>query len=133
MLFNKDFIVVNCIKGFSIISVKTKEAIQYIENFCSLNDKEFFNTNQYICILYSGEYNEENSDIDEDEDDDRYNIKRDKIVMKIYILKFNEVDFQLVEKFEKTNIEKKMNLMCLDDKMIILWDKIIYYFSMIDN
>ena len=53
--------------------------------------------------------------------------------MKIYILKFNEVDFQLVEKFEKTNIEKKMNLMCLDDKMIILWDKIIYYFSMIDN
>ena len=55
MLFNKDFIVVNCIKGFSIINVKTKEAIQYIENFCSLNDKNFL-----ILIKISVYYIQEN-------------------------------------------------------------------------
>ena len=41
--FRNLYIIVNCVKGFSIISIKTKEVVQFIQDFFdSYNKKEFF-------------------------------------------------------------------------------------------
>ena len=42
----KDFIVVNCLKGLAIISIKTKEMVQYIENNIGYKNKTICTDNE---------------------------------------------------------------------------------------
>ena len=109
----KDFILVNCINGIAIISIKNKEMIQYIENFDKYlkNKKIFKSSNDIIYIL---------------------NSKGD--INKYYFSEYNLILFENIKmaKFDLLNnlnyrqINYKKQKLFLDNNDIFLWDDIIY-------
>ena len=54
LILIKDCVLVNCLKGIAIISIKTKEIIQYIEKWENLATKKIYkSTDDYIYISNS--------------------------------------------------------------------------------
>ena len=108
LLYNSEYIIVNCLKGIAIISVETRQLIQYIDNFEGYDNKK-------ICI---------------DNNDNIYIFNSYKNMgIKKFI--FEEGDFNQIEEYknikfekenEKTNEQKELDLFCLnDDDNIIIW------------
>ena len=57
LILIKDCVLVNCIKGIAIISIKNKELIQYIENLDYFQNKKIYkSTDNYIYISNSFNY-----------------------------------------------------------------------------
>ena len=125
LVFNNQYIIVNCFKGFSLISIKTKEVIQYIEDyFNKYTKKEFFlNSNQYIYIMYVEDSYQGGSSSESDDSDDSDDAKKN---INLITLKFMEFSFQIVEKFEDIEAKGDLNLICINDQNIMFWGKNLY-------
>jgi len=107
----KDFIIVNCIKGFALLSKKSKNLIKYINNFEGYYNKKLCIDNKdYLYIL------------------DKNN---NTSIMKI---QFNEGDLVPIEKYENLNLlNNEGNLegnvyenILINNENIIVWGKAIY-------
>ena len=111
LLFNDQYIIINCKKGFALIYIKTKELVQYIEDYIDKYEtKEFFlNFYRNIIIMYVNSENNNNKEIN------------------IFNAKFTDSSFQIVEKLTKKFITREtLHLTCIDEDNLMLWDKKIY-------
>jgi len=126
-LFN-DYIIVNCKGGMALICIKTRELIQYIQNFSeTFHDKELYlNIDKNILfILHKVE-----SDDEDDSEDSEENENEDSNYINIYVVKYNDGCFQIMDIYDK--IDKKndnLHLMCIhnsNNKDILLWGKKVY-------
>jgi len=112
----KDYIIVNCIKGFALISTETKKLIKYINNFEGyFNKKLCIDSKDYLYILG----NNNNTSI-----------------MKI---RFDEDNLVPTEKYEnlrrlndEDNLEENaLENIFINNEEIIVWGKAIYILSQI--
>ena len=124
-IFNEN-ILVNCKGGFAIICIKTRQLIQYVQNFReNFHDKEIFlNGDNTLFILNKAE-----SDDDEDDSEDSEENENDENNnVNIYVIKYSEGCFNVMEIYDK--IEKKndnLHLICINNnKDILLWGKKVY-------
>ena len=111
LLFNVQYIIINCKKGFTLIYIKTKELVQYIEDYIDKYETKEFFLNFYgnIIIMYVNSENNNNKEIN------------------IFNAKFTDSSFQIVEKFTKKFITSEtLHLTCIDEDNLMLWDKKIY-------
>ena len=119
--FGDLYIIVNCVKGFTIISIKTKEVVQFIQDYYdSYNKKEFFlNSNNNIYIMYVGKI-----DFINDSDSD-VNVSYERI-LSVFVLKFMDTSFQPLEKYEKIKVNDELHLICVNDQKFMLSGKNVY-------
>jgi len=112
----KNYIIVNCIKGFALISTETKKLIKYINNFEGyFNKKLCIDSKDYLYILG----NNNNTSI-----------------MKI---RFDEDNLVPTEKYEnlrrlndEDNLEENaLENIFINNEEIIVWGKAIYILSQI--
>ena len=122
LIFNNEIIIINCSKGFCIISIKTKEVIQYIEDFYdNYNNKDFcLKANQEIFVFYEYENQEE---FDDDEESEENKIK---ININILVIKPIEIGFHVLEKYEGIKAQENLKLLCINNEDIIFWNTNIY-------
>ena len=122
LIFNEN-IIVNCKGGFALISIKTREMIQYTQNFnVNFHDKEIIlNGDNTMYILYKAEFDEDEDISEESEENEENNFS-------IYVLKYMEGRFNVIELYDK--IEKNndnLHLICINNsKDILLWGKKVY-------
>ena len=127
ILFN-EYIIVNCKGGIALICIKTRELIQYLQNFSEkfLNKELYLNKEKGVLFIL----NKAESDDEDDSDDSEENENDDSNYISIYVVKFYEGCFNLMDIYEK--IEKKndnLHLMCINNnnnKDILLWGKKVY-------
>ena len=123
MLYDNKYIIINCCKGFAIIYIKTKELVQYIEDFLGLKygEKEFIlnSKNSSIYIIYK------NDEEDDSSESDCVRIKK-QYEIKIFVLKYIDGSFQIVEEYEKFENRENLHLFYIDDDRLLLFDKNIY-------
>ena len=103
----KNYIIVNCQKGIAMILIKTKDVVQFIENFGNIpNNKEIcFDKNDNIYILY----------------------KTSLYFIKILKLKIVEGTYEPLEEYNEMEInEKSLKFFCINEDDIILWGKGVY-------
>ena len=119
--FDNLYIIVNCVKGLSIISIKTKEVVQFIQDYLFVyNEKELFlNTNNDIYIIYQ-EIIDDNSEYDSSE-----NIQK---IINIVALKFLD-SFEPFKVYVKIKVKGDLHLICVNDEKIMLSGKKIYSFD----
>ena len=67
-IFNEEYIIISCEKGFALIYIKTKEFIQYIEDYINKYEKKelYLDSNNLIYIKYFYSYEEGESDSNDD-------------------------------------------------------------------
>ena len=114
----KDYIIVNCIKGFALLSIKTKKLIKYIDNFEGYYNKKLcIDSKDYLYILD----NNNNTSIMKIrfEDDNLIPIEKYKNLRQL-----NEED-----NFEANALEN----IFINNEEIIVWGKAIYVLSQIDD
>ena len=121
LLFKNGYILVNCINGIAMISIKTKEVIQDIKNFMGDYEKKeiFLCSNYNVCLMYL----DENQDDKGNESDESEESEDEKKIMNIFVLKYIDFSFQLSEKMENIKGNNNLSLMCINNKNIILWGK----------
>ena len=123
LLYDNKYIIINCYKGFAIVYVKTKELVQFIEDFLGLKygKKEFIlnSKNSSIYIIYK------NDEEDDDSESDCVRIKK-QYEIKIFVLKYIDGSFQIVEEYEKFENRENLHLSYIDDDRLLLFDKNIY-------
>ena len=113
----KEFILVNCKKGISIISSKSKDLIQYIQK---TDDDGYriedikgisFNKNDYIYVLYSCKFP---------------NSKINKFYINVFIMENNLL--KLIEKYDKKEFYGYENifLILINKNTILLKGDILY-------
>ena len=119
--FDNLYIIVNCAKGYPIISIKTKEVVQFIQDYLFVyNEKELFlNTNNDIYIIYQ-EIIDDNSEYDSSE-----NIQK---IINIVALKFLD-SFEPFKVYVKIKVKGDLHLICVNDEKIMLSGKKIYSFD----
>ena len=61
LLFNDQYIIINCKKGFALIYIKTKELVQYIEDYIDKYETKEFFLNFYGNIIIKNTYKNINS------------------------------------------------------------------------
>ena len=123
LLLDDQYIIINCRKGFALIYIKTKELVQYIEDYINnYKIKEFIkDIGNNIIIMYINnnhpEYYSENSE--------------DEIVVfhkeiNIFDTRFNGQFFQILANWSN-NVEttETLHLTCMS-KYLMLWDKKVY-------
>jgi hypothetical protein len=118
LILYKDYIIVNCIKGFALISIKTKNLIKYINNFEGyFNKKLCIDSKDYFYIL------EKNNNTS---------------IMKI---RFEEGKFIPIEKYENLRLLNDVNNyeanalenIFINNEEIIVWGKAIYVLRNIED
>ena len=119
--FDNLYIIVNCAKGYPIISIKTKEVVQFIQDYLFVyNEKELFlNTNNDIYIIYQ-EIIDDNSEYDSSE-----NIQK---IINIVALKFLD-SFEPFKVYVKIKVKGDLHLICVNGEKIMLSGKKIYSFD----
>ena len=119
--FDNLYIIVNCAKGLSVISIKTKEVVQFIQEYLfAYNEKELFlNSNNDIYIIYQ-EIIDDNSESDNSE-----NIQK---IINIVALKFLD-SFEPFKVYVKIKVKGDLHLICVNDEKIMLLGKKIYSFD----
>ena len=105
----KEYILVNCKKGIAVISIKTKELVQYIENDVDNiveNSKGLFVSNDNIYILNKKENDYSNKQI---------------VCIKVLTIDNNVI--KLVDEIKETEIQENgnMKIMVMGNNNIILW------------
>ena len=87
LLAYKNYIFINCIKGIALFFIKTKEIVQYIENYRELSSEKeiFLDINDNICILNK-----------------KRNYENNKEEFSVSILKYNLI-YDSLEPFEESN------------------------------
>ena len=115
-LFNK-FIVVKCEKGISLILIKTKEVVQYIE---IPEYEDICVNNEFIySFVIETECNEEN----DSEEDNRTN----KYHLSISKMKIIDNALEIVENFNKIGITNdKYKFLCLKEEKFAFTDEKLY-------
>ena len=102
--------------------------IQYLQNYSEkFHNKELYLNKEkgILFILHKAE-----SDDEDDSEDSEENEKEDSNFINIYVVKFNEECFNIMDVYEK--IDKKndnLHLMCINNnnnKDILLWGKKVY-------
>ena len=124
-IFNNKYILVNCINGFAIIYIKTKELVQYIENFLSDYEKKeiFLSSNKNISIMYVDENDEINESNESDDSDDSEKSEKSENkakIMNIFNLKFIDFGFQIISKYENIKGKDGLHLMNINNNKIFL-------------
>ena len=115
----KKYIIVNCKNGFALLSIKTKELIQYRCNFKGY-------TNKNICI---------------GNDESIYIINIDNRNISIKKLAIEEGLFKTIKEYKQIEIDKlgyfvysQKEIICFNDSNIIIWKENIYILKeKIDN
>jgi hypothetical protein len=111
LILCKEYIIVNCIKGFALLSIKTRNLIKYINNFEGYYNKKLCkDTKDYLYIL------------------DKNN---NTSIMKI---KFEEGNLVPIEKYENLRLlndvdnfeANTVENILINHEEIIVWDKDIY-------
>ena len=121
LLYDNKYIIINCSKGFAVIYIKTKELVQLIEDLIGIQNfssKEFIlnSNNNNIYIKYKNEIIVEDSEYL----DVKYEIE-------IFVLKYIDGSFQIVEKYEQFQEEEEnLKLNYINDESLMLYDKNIY-------
>ncbi len=131
LLYNDQYIIINCENGFALIYIKTKEFVQYIEDYTKNYEiKEIFlNSNNNIYIMYLYKYNKEDNSDNFDNFDNSDNseiIFTKKYKIKIFTIKYNDLSFQISEIYKNIKTNEKLHLICINHKDLMLWDKNIY-------
>ena len=129
LLYDNKYIIINCCKGFAIIYIKTKELVQYIEDFLGFfkyDEKEFIlNSNNNIYIIYKKDKDDSEGECIDSESD----IVCKKYEIKIFVIKYIDDIFQMVEEYEKFENEENLHLTYIDDERLLLFDNNIYRFK----
>ena len=126
LLYDDKYIIINCYKGIAIIYIKTKEFVQYIEDFINSEEyyrKEFIlHSNNNIYVMYINRVIEKNSEANEsfDNGDKKYEIK-------LFVLKYIDYSFQIIEEFKIFEGEEDLHLTCINDNEQFLFSKSIYW------
>ena len=110
----KQFILINCKEGITILSLKTKEVVQFIEILKGIWEKKIcFDKNNNIYIL-----NHYNS----------LNIMKYKFLdgCLVEIKEYNEIDKQNSLSYSKDSNSNKTNIICVNEEDIIIWNNGIY-------
>ena len=104
-----EYILINCYKGIGLFLIKTKELIQYFE-CCDLNNKKISCDDENNIYIISQEKNNTNS----------FNIK-----MSIANIIKNEIVF--IKEYDEFETNKEnLNITCLNNNIVFLWNKNIY-------
>ena len=126
--FNNLYIIVNCDKGFTIISIKTKEIVQFIQDYISYyNKKEFIIYNNNIYIMYDN-ISDDSSESDVSDDSEKV-----QNIINIFVLKFSDIIFLPLKKYEKIRANGDIHLTCINNEKIMLYGKKIYLFNKING
>ena len=121
LLYDNKYIIINCFKGFAIIYIKTKELVQLIEDLIGIQNfssKEFIlnSNNNNIYIKYKNKIIVEDSEY--------FDLKYE---IEIFVLKYIDGSFQIVEKYEQFQEEEEnLKLNYINDESLMLYDKNIY-------
>ena len=111
----KNYIIVNCKEGITLISIETKDITQYIQNFdFDLKYKSlsiYNNDNDYILYILSSL-------------DTKYN----KQMFNIRIMKMEDNQLELIGNYEETEIDDqgKLHLIILNKYTILIYGNKIY-------
>ena len=126
LLYDNKYIIINCFEGFAIIYIKTKELVQFIEDLIDIENydtKEFvLNSNNNIYIIYKDVYKKEIPDSDSDSDSDN----NKKYEFKIFMLRYIDYSFQIVEEFEKFEEDENLQLSYFNNDNLMLFGKNVY-------
>ena len=109
----KDYIVINCEEGIAMISVKTKEFVQYIEEFDGISSDKKICSNNLDCIYIVCEK------------DGIYNSQINIIKLKII-----NGCLEIIEEYNNVDIDKDEEIhgiICLNYNDIIIYGKGVYY------
>ena len=120
LLFNNQYILINCEKGLAVISIKTKEVVQYIEDYFDnyYNRKEFvLNSNNNIYIMYVNEMN-----LSDYSSEDSGNIG----YINISVLKYCDFSFHVSEVYEDLSVHDNLHLIFVIDEKIMLCGNNLY-------
>ena len=121
-VFNDEYIIISCEKGFALIYIKTKEFVQYIEDYINKYEKKelYLDSNNVIYIKYFYSYKEGESD---NSDDDVYTIINE---IEIFTVIFINFSFQIIKKYENIHPKGNLHLTCINHNNLMLWDKKVY-------
>ena len=121
-VFNDEYIIISCEKGFALIYIKTQEFVQYIEDYINKYEKKelYLDSNNVIYIKYFYSYKEGESD---NSDDDVYTIINE---IEIFTVIFINFSFQIIKKYENIHTKGNLHLTCINHNNLMLWDKKVY-------
>ena len=121
-VFNDEYIIKKKKKGFALIYIKTKEFVQYIEDYINKYEKKelYLDSNNVIYIKYFYSYKEGESD---NSDDDVYTIINE---IEIFTVIFINFSFQIIKKYENIHTKGNLHLTCINHNNLMLWDKKVY-------
>ena len=104
---NDTYILINCLKGIALLYIKTKDIIQYIENFYSKDKKISCDDENNIYILST-------------KFDCFYNFK-------IIMAKVINHEIKFIKEYEEISVKKEiLDFACLKDNILLLWNDDVY-------
>ena len=115
LIKSNKYILINCNKGFGIFDIITKELIQYIEYNNLEYNRISCDEQNTIYVLNIKKKNQNNNE---------------ESVLKIMIGNIIEKEFTFIKDYEEITCNyEKLNLSCLENNILLLWNNDVVYSS----
>ena len=114
LLFKNQYLMICLRKGFYIISIKTKEIVQYIEDYRYYFSKKqiLLSSNDTVYLAYIQE--KKNNSEDSDESSENMEIE-----FNIYLLSYTDVGFHATDEYLNIKVNEPTKLMLINDKELL--------------
>ena len=128
------YILINCDKGITIISLKTKEVVQFIEilkgiwekKICFDNYKNIYILNYYNSLNIMKYKFIDGCLIEINECNQKYKLKKKNKEIDLNNHSYDSYSQDSIYDDEIINEKNKLNIICINEEDIILWNKNIY-------
>ena len=125
---NEKYIIINCNNGIAILSIKTKDIIQYVENINTSFQKICCDNKENIYILNNGE----NKNVNNNNFNSLFSSSLN-LTYKIQIAKIIDGSFKLIKEYDEFFLnENNIEITFLDERYLFLWRNNGYIYNITD-